>query len=166
VVEFILRADGHLDSLAIRRSSGDEDLDRAALAAVRDAAPCPPPGVDVLVVIPVSFQAGRVTLARIMLVVVVRLALGLRQGEAGGAGGHDGAASPEGITAVLSFSSRPHLQDLPALAGGQASFTSRYRSVTTWDSGTPIIVPSRPYPSIVVPVMQVFIIIPAAVQSA
>jgi len=58
VIEFVLRADGHLDSLAVRQSSGDETLDRAALAAVRDAAPYPPPGIDVLVVIPVSFKLG------------------------------------------------------------------------------------------------------------
>jgi len=58
VEEVIVRADGHVDSLAIRLSSGDESLDRAALEAVRDAAPYPPPGVDVLVVIPVSFRLG------------------------------------------------------------------------------------------------------------
>jgi hypothetical protein len=40
------------------------------------------------------------------------------------------------------------------------------RSVTTWEVGTPIMVPALPQPATVVPVMQVVIIMPPAVQSA
>jgi hypothetical protein len=41
-----------------------------------------------------------------------------------------------------------------------------YCFVITCDTGSPIMVPIRPYPAIVVPVMQEVIIIPPAVQSA
>jgi len=41
-----------------------------------------------------------------------------------------------------------------------------YCSVITCETGSAIIVPIRPYPAIVVPVMQVVIIMPPAVQSA
>ena len=41
-----------------------------------------------------------------------------------------------------------------------------YCSAITCETGSPIIVPIRPYPAIVVPVMQVVIIMPPAVQSA
>jgi len=58
VVEFILRADGRVEALGLRQSAGDEALDRAALAAVMEGAPYPPPGVDVLVVVPLSFRLG------------------------------------------------------------------------------------------------------------
>jgi len=49
---------------------------------------------------------------------------------------------------------------LPGRRGAPA-----YRSVTTWETGSPIMVPIRPYPAMVVPVMQVDIIMPPAVQS-
>lgn len=56
IVSFTLVADGTVVDLAVRRSSGYEALDEAALDAVRRAAPFPPTGLDVLVVIPVGFQ--------------------------------------------------------------------------------------------------------------
>ena len=48
VVAFTLSSDGGLISLSVSRSSGNPGLDRAALAAVRAAAPFPPPpaGID------------------------------------------------------------------------------------------------------------------------
>jgi protein TonB len=58
VVEFVLLADGRIRELALRSSSGFPPLDAAAMAAVERAAPFPPPGVDVLVVVPVVFRTG------------------------------------------------------------------------------------------------------------
>jgi len=57
LLEFVLLADGRIRELALRSSSGFPVLDAAALAAVERAAPFPPPGVDVLVVVPVVFRA-------------------------------------------------------------------------------------------------------------
>jgi len=56
MIAFVLRADGTVAGLGVRESSGHPILDEAALAAVRDAAPYPPPGMDVLVVVPLSFR--------------------------------------------------------------------------------------------------------------
>ncbi len=53
---FVLLADGRIRDLVVREGSGYEILDAAALAAVRDAAPFAPPGVDVQIVIPLSFR--------------------------------------------------------------------------------------------------------------
>jgi protein TonB len=58
VVEFVLLADGRIRELVLRSSSGFPPLDAAAMAAVERAAPFPPPGVDVLVVVPVVFRTG------------------------------------------------------------------------------------------------------------
>jgi len=55
VVAFTLVADGSITGLELRQSSGHGVLDEAALEAIRRAAPFAPPGVDVLVVVPVSF---------------------------------------------------------------------------------------------------------------
>jgi protein TonB len=57
ILEFVLLAEGRIRDLALRSSSGIPALDAAALAAVEAAAPFPPPGVDVLVVVPVVFRA-------------------------------------------------------------------------------------------------------------
>ena len=56
VVGFVLLADGRVRDLRVLSSSGHEALDEAALAAVRRAAPYPPPGRDRLVRTPVSFR--------------------------------------------------------------------------------------------------------------
>jgi protein TonB len=56
VLSFILLADGTVADLSVRKSSGHAALDEAAMAAIRAAAPYPPPGLDVLVVVPVSFR--------------------------------------------------------------------------------------------------------------
>ena len=53
---FVLLADGRIRDLVVREGSGYEILDAAALTAVRDAAPFAPPGVDVQIVIPLSFR--------------------------------------------------------------------------------------------------------------
>ena len=55
-IAFVLRADGTIEEPEVRQGSGHDLLDRAALAAIRTAAPFPPPGIDVLVVVPVSFR--------------------------------------------------------------------------------------------------------------
>ena len=55
-IAFILLADGRIRDLVVREGSGYEILDAAALAAVRDAAPFAPPGVDVQIAIPLSFR--------------------------------------------------------------------------------------------------------------
>jgi len=57
VVEFVLLADGGIRDLVLLAGSGFPVLDAAALAAVRGAAPYPPPGVDVRIVVPVAFRA-------------------------------------------------------------------------------------------------------------
>jgi protein TonB len=57
VVEFVLLADGGIRDLVLLAGSGFPVLDDAALAAVRAAAPYPPPGVDVRIVVPVAFRA-------------------------------------------------------------------------------------------------------------
>jgi periplasmic protein TonB len=57
ILEFVLLAEGRIRDLLLRSSSGFPVLDAAALAAVEAAAPFPPPGVDVLVVVPVVFRA-------------------------------------------------------------------------------------------------------------
>jgi periplasmic protein TonB len=57
ILEFVLLAEGRIRDLVLRTSSGFPTLDAAALAAVEAAAPFPPPGVDVLVVVPVVFRA-------------------------------------------------------------------------------------------------------------
>lgn len=56
VLSFILRADGTVDDLSIRTSSGFAELDDAALAAVRSAKPFPPPGRDIRVITPITFR--------------------------------------------------------------------------------------------------------------
>jgi protein TonB len=56
VVAFTLFADGTIADLVVRQSSGHPVLDAAALEAIRRAAPFPPPGVGVLVVVPVAFS--------------------------------------------------------------------------------------------------------------
>jgi periplasmic protein TonB len=56
VLSFLLLANGAIRDLAVRAGSGSALLDAAALAAVREAAPFPPPGVEVLVVVPVVFR--------------------------------------------------------------------------------------------------------------
>ena len=55
VVAFTLLADGSIADLVVRQGSGHAVLDEAALDAIRRAAPFAPPGVDVLVVVPVAF---------------------------------------------------------------------------------------------------------------
>lgn len=57
LLRFVLLADGSIRDLALRTGSGHPILDAAALSAVRAAAPFPPPGVDVLVDVPVAFRA-------------------------------------------------------------------------------------------------------------
>lgn len=57
ILEFVLLAEGRIRDLVLRSSSGFAALDSAALAAVEAAAPFPPPGLDVLVVVPVVFRA-------------------------------------------------------------------------------------------------------------
>lgn len=57
LVEFVLLADGWIRDLVLRASSGHSILDGAALSAVQAAAPFPPPGVDVLIDVPVVFRA-------------------------------------------------------------------------------------------------------------
>jgi protein TonB len=53
---FVLLADGRIRDLVVREGSGYEVLDAAAIAAVLDASPFVPPGMDVQIVIPVSFR--------------------------------------------------------------------------------------------------------------
>ncbi|MBK9519608.1 MAG: TonB family protein [Anaeromyxobacter sp.] len=56
VLAFTLYADGTVSDLVVRESSGFPSLDAAAVEAIRRAAPFDPPGVDVFVVVPVSFR--------------------------------------------------------------------------------------------------------------
>jgi periplasmic protein TonB len=56
LLSFLLLADGAIRDLTVREGSGSALLDAAALAAVREASPFPPPGVEVLVVVPVVFR--------------------------------------------------------------------------------------------------------------
>jgi periplasmic protein TonB len=58
VLAFTLHADGSLEGLSLRKSSGHALLDEAALQAARDAVPFEAPGVDVLVVVPVVYRLG------------------------------------------------------------------------------------------------------------
>ena len=53
---FVLLADGGVRDLVVKEGSGHEVLDDAAIAAVHAAAPFPPPGADVQIVIPLSFR--------------------------------------------------------------------------------------------------------------
>jgi protein TonB len=56
LVAFTLRADGSVGAIEIRESSGHPLLDEEAQRAIRRAAPFPAPGVELLVVVPVTFQ--------------------------------------------------------------------------------------------------------------
>lgn len=56
LVAFTLRADGSVGAIEIRESSGHPLLDDEAQRAIRRAAPFPAPGVELLVVVPVTFQ--------------------------------------------------------------------------------------------------------------
>ena len=56
LLRFILLAGGEIRDLFVFHGSGYSLLDEAALTAVRKAAPFHPPGVDVLVTVPVVFQ--------------------------------------------------------------------------------------------------------------
>ena len=56
LLRFILLAGGEIRDLIVFHGSGYSLLDEAALAAVRRAAPFHPPGVNVLVTVPVVFQ--------------------------------------------------------------------------------------------------------------
>jgi TonB family protein len=55
-VAFILQADGSVNGIAIRESSGHPVLDEEAASAIRRAVPFPASGVELLVVVPVTFQ--------------------------------------------------------------------------------------------------------------
>lgn len=83
-----------------------------------------------------------------------------------------GLLSQIGVNAAPPAEPRPRRrrerQTGPRLVGGlQGGPSVRvYCSVATWDCGYPIIVPSVPYPVVLVPVMQVDPIMPPAVQSA
>ncbi|HET8722842.1 MAG TPA: energy transducer TonB [Anaeromyxobacteraceae bacterium] len=55
-LEFVLLADGRVRELGVRSSSGHGILDGAAVSAIESAAPFDPPGMDVVVVLPVSFR--------------------------------------------------------------------------------------------------------------
>lgn len=56
VLEFTLLKNGAIRDLVVRESSGHPILDQAALAAVRRAAPFPPPGAIVSIAVPVVFR--------------------------------------------------------------------------------------------------------------
>jgi protein TonB len=53
---FTINADGTVKDLLIRKSSGEDVLDKAALEAVAKAAPFRPPSVPVRIVIPIVFN--------------------------------------------------------------------------------------------------------------
>jgi TonB family protein len=55
-VSFTLNTDGTVSGVSILTTSGHEALDQAAVAAVLDAAPFPPPEAAVRLVIPVVFK--------------------------------------------------------------------------------------------------------------
>ena len=55
-VSFIVTPEGGVRELRVRRGSGHDILDEQALAAVRNAAPFPPPRVAALLVMPIAFQ--------------------------------------------------------------------------------------------------------------
>jgi protein TonB len=54
-VSFTLRNDGTPSDVRVAASSGHRDLDRCAIAAVRDAGPFPRPPRDEAVVVPITF---------------------------------------------------------------------------------------------------------------
>jgi len=56
LVAFVLLADGRIRDLTVREGCGHEVLDAAAVRAIRDAAPFAPPGMDVRVILPVTFR--------------------------------------------------------------------------------------------------------------
>jgi periplasmic protein TonB len=56
LVGFILRTDGSIRDVRVLSGSGSALLDEAALQAVMDAAPFPPPPRTVRVITPVAFR--------------------------------------------------------------------------------------------------------------
>jgi TonB family protein len=53
---FTIKSDGWAESISIRSSSGNKDLDEAAVAAVKKASPFSPPPAPVTIVIPIVFK--------------------------------------------------------------------------------------------------------------
>jgi protein TonB len=56
LVAFVVLANGRIRDLTVREGCGHEALDAAALRAIEEAAPFTPPGMDVRVVLPLSFR--------------------------------------------------------------------------------------------------------------
>jgi len=58
LLRFVIRSDGSLGALALKRSSGHRTLDEEAMATLRNAAPfeAPPEGKELTIILPVSFD--------------------------------------------------------------------------------------------------------------
>ncbi len=56
---FVIRQDGSIEDLNLKKSSGHDILDEAAQKAIQQAAPFPRPPVPALLVVPINFRLGK-----------------------------------------------------------------------------------------------------------
>jgi protein TonB len=58
IVAFIVRLDGSIKNIFIKKSSGYSILDNNVIKAVKRAAPFPPPPVEATIIIPITYRLG------------------------------------------------------------------------------------------------------------
>ncbi len=58
IVTFVVRLDGNVKNIFIKKSSGYSILDNNVIKAVKKAAPFPPPPVEATIIIPITYRLG------------------------------------------------------------------------------------------------------------